>query len=316
MYRTTELKINVYDKLTPLFSGSDNYNKFTSTFLSLFTKYDFRDYYYSKGFETEITSEVFPSLILGIGYISKTDKSAINNSDFSFFYKNKKYKTNRTIYDSNINAIKLNYKLDFRKFIEDGFFRRRITPRTYIMFDGSALISKTEILKSQNDFAIYELGTYGSFPTAYNWVLQFNATKIISTGSVPFQMLYAFPGNISAAGKNNSFRTLRIGEVFGDQATQLFLNHSFSDDFFTYLQIPYIKDLQLQLEVYLNMAMSDISNKSELILEQSTPIFKKPFYELGFSIGHLLVPITFEFTWKLNYRGHNNFVFGINTFAL
>ena len=64
------------------------------------------------------------------------------------------------------------------------------------------------------------------------------------------------------------------------------------------------------------MAMSNVSQKSKSILTYDPIIFKKPFYELGFSIGHLLVPMTLEFTWKLNYRGKNNFVFGINTFAL
>ena len=85
-YRTTTITLNAYDKLTDLFGASDNYNKFTSTFLSLFTKYDFRDYYYKKGFDVEINSEIFPTLNLGIGYMNNTDKTAKNNSNFSFFY--------------------------------------------------------------------------------------------------------------------------------------------------------------------------------------------------------------------------------------
>jgi hypothetical protein len=41
-----------------------------------------------------------------------------------------------------------------------------------------------------------------------------------------------------------------------------------------------------------------------------------PFYETGFSIGHVLVPIQFEFAWKLNYLNGNNFRIGVNTPAL
>ncbi len=315
-YRTTTLTLNIYDKITDLFSTSQNYNKFTSTILSLFTKYDFRDYYYSKGFELNLKSEILPFLDLGIGYINKTDQSANNNTNFAFFYKNKAYRANKTIYDTRINAVTANFKLDFRKYIEDGFFRRRIPQRSYIILEGSTLISNKSLLKSLGEFSINEFHAYGSIPTTDNWELDFNAVKIFSTGPIPFQMLHSLPGNINAAGKNNSFRTLKIGEVFGDDITEVFLNHNFSDELFSFLHIPFIQGLQLQFNLYLNMAMSNVTEKSKGILAYDPIIFKKPFYELGFSIGHLLVPITLEFTWKLNYRGYNNFVFGVNTFAL
>ncbi|MBI1933248.1 MAG: carboxypeptidase-like regulatory domain-containing protein [Ignavibacteriales bacterium] len=315
-YRTTSLRISAYDKITDLFGVSDNYNKFTSTFLSLLTKYDFRDYYYSKGFETEISSDIFPILNVGIGFKNRTDKSAINNSDFSFFYPSKKYNENKNIYNTKTNSISANFSIDFRKFIEDGFFRRRIPRRTYIILEGSAEFSDIDFLKSQNNFSLYELNAFGSFPTSDNWMMEFYADKIFPNGAVPFQLLHALPGNISAAGKNNSFRTLRIGEVFGDDITEVFLNHNFGDELFSLLQIPFIQDLQLQFAIHLNAAVSNISSDSKNILMHNSAIFKKPFYELGFSVGHLLIPLSFEFTWKLNYLGKNNFVFGINTFAL
>jgi hypothetical protein len=306
----------LYDKLTDLFGVSNNYNKFTSTFLSLISKYDFRDYYYSKGFETEITSEIFPILSLGIGYLSRDDESANNRSNFSFLKKDKKYSLNQQIFNAKTNAIKTSFKIDFRKYIEDGFFRRRITPRSNIIFEGSALISDKITLLSDLDFKQYKLKVYGTFPTLGNWSLDFYGNRIFSNGNVPFQMLYALPGNINAASKNYSFRTLRIGEVFGDEVTTIFLKHNFQDDIFKLSRIPILKDLQLQLSTYLNMAISDVSKESREILFLDYKKIAKPFYELGFSIGHLLIPLNFEFTWKLNYRGKNNFVFGINSFAL
>ncbi len=314
-YRTTKLSLNIYDKLTDLFGVSDNYNKFTSTFLSLISKYDFRDYYYTKGFDAKISSEVLPILQLGIGYISRIDKTAKNNSDYSFFNNDKEYSTNKVILDTETNALKTTFKLDFRKFIEDGFFRRRITPRSNIQFEGSALFSQRNLLNSDLDFTIYNFKAYGSLITAGNWSLDYYVNKTLSNGNVPFQWLYALPGNINAAGKNNSFRTLGIGEVYGDDVTTLFLRHNFNDDLFKLSQIPFLSDLQLQLSTHLNIALSDISEDSRLSPITDYKKFNKPFYELGFSIGHVLIPLSFEFTWKLNYRGNNNFVFGINTFA-
>ena len=315
-YRTTQISLNVYDKLTDLFGASNSYNKFTSTFLSLISKYDFRDYYYTKGFEVDITSEVLPILSLGIGYLISDDKSAKNRSDFSFFKRDKKFSANQQIFNTKTNALKTSFKIDFRKYIEDGFFRRRITPRSNIIFEGSALISDKKTLKSDLDFTQFELEVYGATPTLGNWTLDFYGNKTFSNGNVPFQILYALPGNINAASKNNSFRTLRIGEIYGDEVSTLFFKHNFQDDLFKLSQIPILKDLQLQLSTYLNIALSDVTEDSQEILSIDYKNFTKPFYELGFSIGHLLIPLNFEFTWKLNYRGKNNFVFGINSFAL
>lgn len=315
-YRTTKFNLNLYDNVSSIFSSSDNYNSFTSTFLSLFTKYDFRDYFYSKGLEVNISTDVLPELNLGIGLTTRSDKSANNNSNFSIFYPNKNYKKNSPIYDVNINAVNVSFKIDFRKYLEDGFFRRKIYSQNNIQFEGSAILSKTDLLTSDVDFSIFNIGTFGSFITVGNWSLDFSANKVYSTGTVPLQWQYALPGNISAAGKNNSFRTLKIGEVFGDDVSTLFLRHNFNDDLFRLSNIPILSSLQLQLSAHLNVALSDISDKSKEILPSSYISFTKPFYELGFSISHPLIPISFEFTWKLNYLDKNNFVFGINTIAL
>jgi hypothetical protein len=315
-YRTTSLTFNAYDKLAVLFKNSDRYNKFTSTFLSLFTKYDFRDYYYTKGFKFNAAGDVLPFLNLGIGFVNRTDETAKNNSDFSFFYRSRKYSENIPVYDTKTNALTASFKLDFRKFIEDGFFRKRISKPNAIFFEGGIFLSNKDYLKSENDFQIYSVETYGRFLTFRSASLMFDVKNIFSSGAVPFQMMYALSGNINIAGKNNSFRTLRIGEMFGDKVTEIFLTHNFNDELFKLLNIPYLKKSHIQLKTYLNIAWSDISEESKSILPVNYKTFKKPFYELGFSIGHILFPMTLEFTWKLNYRGYNNFVFGVNTFVL
>ncbi len=314
--RTSEISFSYFDKVTDLFSRTNNYNKFTSTFLSLFTKYDFRNYFYRKGFDININGEVTPTLSVGLGFISNKDKSAKNNSDFSFFNREKKFSKNIQISELFTQAIKTSFKIDFRNFIEDGFFRRRITPRNHILFEGTAFLSNNKLLNTDVDFQIYELMTYGSFSTIGNWSLDFQINKILSNGTVPIQYLYALPGNINAGSKNNSFRTLKIGEVYGDDVTTIFLRHNFQDDLFKLFQIPILKDLQLQLSTYLNIALSDITGKNNRFTVKKFKKFTKPFYEFGFSIGHILIPINFEFTWKLNYRGKNNFAFGINSIAL
>ncbi len=315
-YRTTSFLFEAFNTITDLFGESDNYNPLSSTLLSLITKNDFRDYFYKKGFSLSVKSEMFPVLKLGIGFINRNYESAINNSDFSLFHKSKTYRANPPIYETKINAFTTHFTFDFRNYIEDGYSRRR-TWRGNILpiISGDFTFSNKSFLQSKLNFEMYRTSIYWRIPTFKTAVLQFNADGLYSNGAVPYQMMYALPGNINAGGKDFSFRTVGIGEVFGDRVAAINIEHNFNDELFRLLKIPYLKDMRLRFYLYLNAAWTDISDRSKSILHVPFKTFEHPFYELGFGIGQALLPITFEFTWKLNYRGQNNFVFGINTFA-
>lgn len=317
-YRTHRIYFSTYNKITGLFDESIKYNDLTSTLFSLISKYDFRDYYYTKGFEFDFKSEVTQILELGVGFVTRTDNSAFVNTDFSFFNKDKHYRANKQIYETKMNAVKGSFSLDFRNFIEDGYFRRRISrDDAFPTINGEILLSDKSSLKSSLDFKIYKINAEGELRTFGFSKLSYEFNAVTSEGKIPYQMLYALPGNIESSGKNLSFRTLRIGEVFGDKVFTFGAEQNWGDWFFRFLHIPIIKDMQLQLGTHFNMALNEISGNSKSILPVTNyKVFKHPFYEAGFSIGHVLFPLKLEFTWKLNYRGENNFVFGINTFAL
>jgi uncharacterized protein DUF5686/carboxypeptidase-like protein len=317
-YRTHSLAVNVFNKIDDLFSESINYNRLTSTLFNLISKYDFRDYYYSKGINVKLKSEIFPVVELGVGYFNRTDNSAMLNSDFSIFNKSKTYRDVKQIYETKINAIELSLEFDFRKFIEDGYFRRRVSGTNSIpILKLEALISDSKTLKSNLSFEIYKArlsGRLSSFKSAY---FGYSISGVFSDGPTPFQMLYALPGNIESGGKEFTFRSLRIGEVYGDRVAMIGLKHDFRDEFFRLLNFPLLKDLQILFSTHVNLGWLNISNASRnILLEQPDNIFKSPFIEAGFSIGQMLLPIQFEFTWKVTHRGENNFVFGLNTFAL
>jgi len=128
--------------------------------------------------------------------------------------------------------------------------------------------------------------------------------------------MYALSGNINNLGKYLTFRTIRLGEVFGDSGFILNSQYDFNDEIFRMLKIPFLKDSQLTLSCHFNAALISISEKSKNILMHSYKEFKHPFYEIGFGIGHIILPFSVEFTWKLNYRDNNNFVFGVNVILL
>ncbi len=316
-YRTYSLKFNAYNKLKVLFGNSDAYSDLSATLLALFNKEEFRDYYYSNGFNFTLNGEVFPVLKLGIGFLNKTDKSATANSDFSFFRKNKEYRVNPPVYETKVNALTANFKLDFRNYIEDGYFRRRSSfGKFYTIFSGEVIHSNKNLLKSSVDFTTYNLSITSFLRTFNSAYLNLKIYAMYNDGALPYQEMYRIPGNINLVSKNYTFRTLKVNEVFGDRIFTINLEHEFRNELFKMLNVPGFKDWEITLNTFFNVAVSKIGNESAAL--KSIHIinsFHKPFYEIGFGIGQGILPITLEFAWKLNYRGTNNFVVSLNTIA-
>ena len=315
-YRTTSIRLNAYNKLNVLFGGSIAYWDLTASLLALINKEEFRDYYYSNGFDIEIEGEVFPILSLGAGFMNHTDKSAQNNSDFSFFRKYRSYRENPSIYETKINALTAGFDLDFRNYIEDGYFRRRTSfGRSYILFSGDVTYSSKDLLKSNLDFTTYELRINSFLRTFRSAFMRFRIYGMYNDGTLPYQDMYALPGNINLVSKQYTFRTLKINEVFGERLVTLNLEHNFGSELFRMLNIPLLKDWDITLNTFFNAAVSEVGQKSAELIPINLKSFPHPFYEIGFGIGQGIFPIQLEFAWKLNYRGNNNFVVSINTFA-
>ena len=315
-YRTYKLSLNAYNKLNILFGESEDYNELTSTALALLTKYEFRDYYYSKGFTINASGEVFPILKLNLGFLNRTDNNAFKNSDFSFFRKDQKFRSNPPIYETKVNALTAGFRLDFRNYIEDGFFRRRTSlGKSYIIFTGDITYSPKSFLKSGVNFTKYDLFTFGTINTFKSAKLNFRIQGVYNDGLLPYQMLYALPGNIDLASKHFTFRTLNVNEILGSRVVTLNLEHNFRDEIFKWLGIPGLKNWEIQLNTFLNAAYSTLGNETKNNLPIPVKEFKHPFYEIGFGLSHVLFPIELEFAWKLNYRNGNNFRIGLNTFV-
>jgi hypothetical protein len=315
-YRTTSLTLNAYNSIKVLFGTSDAYADLTASLLALLNKEEFRNYYYSAGFDFKIESEVFPVLALSAGFLSRKDKSAQNNTDFSFFRKDKEYTLNPNIYDATINALSAGFKLDFRDYIEDGYFRRRaFTGNSYTTFEGEVTHSNKDWLSSDLNFTTYRLYINNFTRTFRSAFLNVKLFGMYNNGALPYQDMYALPGNINLLSKSYSFRTLKINEIFGERVATLNLEYDFRDEIFKLLKVPGFKDWEITLNVFFNSAITEIGDESAALLPVEIKTFDKPFYEIGFGLGQGIIPLQLEFAWKLNYLGSNNFVISLNTFA-
>lgn len=315
--RTSSLSFAVFNRITPLFSESDRYSDFTSTFMNLFLKEDFRDYYYTKGFRVNISSEVMPVFRVGIGFVNRTDNTAFNNTDFSVFRKGWTFKPNTPIYETRINAVTLNFNYDGRKYIEDGYSRMRISDSDFnIYFGGKAFISDKNMLGSSDNFRMYELNLSGNIRTYKTVYFNYSFKGIYSNDAVPFQFLYSLPGNINSVSKDYSFRTVRIIETFGDRAAVAHLVLNFGDEFFRLLNVPLLKKWQLLFSLHMNAGWIDLSNNSKVPMGLNNILYNKPLIEAGFGIGQMIIPFKLEFTWRVTQWNKNGFVISLNSNSL
>ena len=315
-YRTTSLTLNAYNTIKILFGSSDEYADLTASLLALLNKEEFRDYYYSAGFDFKVESEVFPVLALSAGFLNRKDKSAQNNTDFSFFKKDREYPVNPNIYEATINALTAGFKLDFRDYIEDGYFRRRVSSGSYYStFEGDVTHSNKDWLSSDLNFTTYRLYINNFIPTFRSSFINLDLFGMYNVGALPYQDMYALPGNINLLSKSFTFRTLKVNEIFGERVATLNLEYNFRDEIFKLLKVPGFKDWEITLNVFFNSAITEIGDESAALLPVEIKTFDKPFYEIGFGLGQGIIPFQLEFAWKLNYRGSNNFVISLNTFA-
>ena len=312
-YRTWEINFNAFNKLNVLFEQSDNYGELFSTLVTLISKDEFRDYYYSNGFELGIDGEVLPILNMRLGFKNKTDNNAYNTTDFSFFNKDKSYRVNPLIYETKTNSISVGFDIDFRDYIEDGYFRRRTSlGRSYILFSVDITYSNPDLLKSDLKFTTYELSARAFVRTFKSASMNIKLYGRSTDGATPYQDLFALPGNIDIVFNPHTFRTLNLNEIIGDRILMFNLTHNFRDEFFRMLNIPRVKNWEIMLSIIFNAAISDVTPGTEMILTNPVKSLKHPFYELGFGVGQGLLPFELEFMWKLNYCDGNNFRVGLN----
>lgn len=312
-YRTWKVKFNAFNKLNVLFDESDNYGELFSTLVTLISKDEFRDYYYSKGFSFGLEGEVLPILNMRVGFKNNTDNNAYNTTDFSFFNKDKSYRPNPSIYETKVNSFNIGFDIDFRDYIEDGYFRRRTSlGRSFILFSGDVTYSNPDFINSGLKFTTYELSTRVFFRTFKSASLNLFVYGRSTDGATPYQDLYALPGNIDIVFNPHTFRTLNINEAIGDKILTLNFTHDFRDELFRLANIPGIKNWEIMFSLIFNAAITDVTNETSNILTNPIKTFKHPFYEVGFGIGQGLLPFKLEFMWKLNYREENNFRIGLN----
>jgi hypothetical protein len=183
-----------------------------------------------------------------------------------------------------------------------------------VSFGAGILISSPKYLSSDLDFISYNANILAEINTINTSSLSIEVNGVYSNGPVPLQMQYALSGNISGTGRNLTFRTVGVGNIFGDQALALNLEYNFRKEIYRLLPISFIQ--YLSLNTFFNAAWKNISDNSASIMPISFSVLTKPLLETGFSLGYSLLPISLEFAWRLTHIDRSSFRVGFNTSIL
>ena len=323
--RSVKLSLNAYNKLATLFSSANMYSSLTSTIYSLFSSRDIRNFYYTDGFDFRIDAEVSSFMRIDAAYSNHTDHTAFTNTTFSLFGGSRRNfvnsssafpdSVNSPIYDARLNTLSFGVNFDFRDDVEENNLRRKVSNgHTFVSFGAGILISSPKYLSSDLDFISYNANILAEINTINTSSLSIEVNGVYSNGPVPLQMQYALSGNISGTGRNLTFRTVGVGNIFGDQALALNLEYNFRKEIYRLLPISFIQ--YLSLNTFFNAAWKNISDNSASIMPISFSVLTKPLLETGFSLGYSLLPISLEFAWRLTHIDRSSFRVGFNTSIL
>ena len=324
--RTIMLSFSVYNKLATLFSTSDRYRSSTSTIFSLLSSRDFRSYYYTNGFDFRVDAGISHFMRFFIGYSNHVDHSAKTNTTFSLFgNSHRSYNSNNSfafpdsvnppIYEARLNTISFGVNFDFRDDVIENFQRRKDSfGHSFITFGAGVLISDSKNLGSDLSFVSYNANVMGEVNTFGTSSLGVSVTGVYSAGPVPLQMQYALPGNINSTAENYTFRTLGVGNTFGDQVLTLSLEYNFRREIYRAFPLSFLKNINFSS--FFNAAYKNMSDKSAAIMPIPYTLLTLPLFEAGFGVGYSSLPISLEFAWRLTHIDRGSFRIGINTSIL
>ncbi len=314
-YRTTKLKLSFYHGLNYQFDHPFVSSELITSLVNHLSYLESDQYYYSGGLSFSIEHEIFPVLIVKFGYQSNTDESAISTSPPPIFYPKKRYNNNNAIADGVYRFFTAEVKFDFRDYIEDGMFRRRLGGRNEVpVITIKTIVSDENILSSDMKFITNSIEFRGSFNSFASTSVAYLVRGYYSNGAVPYQYLMPVPGNTDGLFDNFSARTLGMNKLLGDRGIFAGFEYTVNKELWRFLHLSPLQKWDINLSVFGSASLSSMSIESKSIALMTPVEFRKhPFVEAGFGIFHPLLPVILEFAWKLNYRGENNFRVGVQT---
>ena len=299
----------IFNKIQPLsYPDFFSLSIFVNTVKALFLKNDKLDYFYTTGYDLGLNYNFIPQLGLGLNYNQQKQRSAYNNTNYSFFNTDDTFLPNPEINDAFQRSVGVTLRISPNKYrgVDWGngdISRFRITnfPELLLGFNYSG----KDVLNSNFIYRKFSAALSGS--NFINNFLNFRYKMVFESvsGQLPYQSLLFFNANTGTLDAPLTFTTIKYQEFLGDKIFYLNFENDFGKLFWG--NIPVIKSLNL-IGLF-NMGRTQITDENyQFASNKDFTVPNQIFVEAGFGISRIFDIFRWDFAWRLNnYKAGDNF---------
>jgi len=290
-----------YDKIQPLsYPDFFHISIFVNTVKALFLKEDKLDYFYTTGYDLGLNYNFIPQLGLRLNYNQQKQRTAYNNTNYSFFNTDNTFIPNPEINDAFQRSVGISLRVSPNKYrgVDWGngdISRFRVTnfPELLLGFGYSG----KDVLNSNFYNRKFSVALNGN--NFFNNFLNFRYKMVFESvsGQLPFQSLLFFNANTGTLDAPLTFTTVKYQEFLGDKIFYLNFENNFGKLFWG--NIPIIKSLDL-IGLF-NMGRTQISDENfQYSASKNFSVPNDIFMEAGFGISRIFDIFRLDFAWRLN----------------
>lgn len=292
---------SIFDKIQPLsYPDFFSLSILVNTAKALFDKNDKLDYFYTTGYNLGLEYNFIPQIGVGLNYNQQKQRTAYNNTNFSFFNKDGSFTPNPEINDAFQRVIGVNLRLSPNKYRGVDWGNGDISRFSVTKFPEILLgfgFSDKNFLQSNYDYRKFSVAVNGN--NFVNNFLNFRYKMVFESvsGQLPYQSLLFFNANTGTLDAPLTFTTVRYQEFLGDKIFYLNFENDFGKLFWG--NIPIIKSLNL-IGLF-NMGRTQITDENyQYASNKDFSVPNNIFMEAGFGISRIFDIFRFDFAWRLN----------------
>ncbi len=295
------LIVRKFDTIT-IREGKTELPLWFNTFSSLFSGFDYFDYYYTKGQTFSLNITILPFRFYTT-FFSEKHQKAINRRSRGWWGKSRfipAIEINEGLY----NGIRFVANYSTAGYRQTPLSKELLQnkPYTEIYWRYEKGLKKWG---SMSEYNRQELIFYFRKNTFYNGSLDLQLNVSIGSENLPLQKYFELESGFSGYGRFKTFRTLDLNTFAGNKKMAVYGEYNFHNTFFQLSRLPYIQDIPLDLIFIYNWGWAGRRQWNNIRLTD--------FYsETGFGIGRLFSLLKLEFLWGLkNKQIGRKFVFSV-----
>jgi hypothetical protein len=311
--QSVSLSGSIFNRLGNIDEERDFWGAGNTTLASLLVKYDYKDYFLTKGWSIGAHADPLRLFPLSATLSHQTYRDAVKKSDWSIIHPTWKYRDNPRIDPGTITSVEATASFDNRDFIDNAGNLRRFGARNHIP---SITVgwNRAELKTESFTFVTASAALNGTFDLGSLGNTKYRISAAFTDGKLPVQRLLNLPGSVNYIAQDRRFRTLDFREFGGDRRAIVFIEHDFSDQLFRWLRLPFLETSGWGLLLFGNAGWTSMTEDTRLLQTVEVRETDTPFFEAGFALERIFLLFRLECAWRLNHwREGRNFFIGIST---